>query len=513
MRIAWIMIYTFLQLSLTIIQAQVPRKLTVENIFRAIEETGRNAPFDSSRPGYHLIPGAGFMADPNGGIYRQGWYHVFYLYNPFSNLPGLWCWGHARSKDLVIWEQLKPALLPAYDLGITEIGSGSTIVTDQGKPLAFYSTMHEGSMKFWRAVGNSDLTEWKHEDPNPVLSLDHPGLPKFDAFWRDPFVFKTGGRTFLICCADLFDDTNVNVPIFEAKDDDLTHWEYRGILFSYPKHKLRNLEVPELRPLGDKWVLLASCDAPVDMSYCFVGHFDPENLKFTVLSEGPLDYSSHFYAQETLPDDQGNLSLIAWIPGWDRDWMPNYRDTEMKNTGKWWNGCFALPRQLTLDANGHLVQQPVPSLKQLRMESFTMHRTVLSVQSVITACDILTGIRGNQLEISLSLELGTASFCGLNVLCDRNGHGGMPVLWSGDEINVDGIRVPVREWIPGDSLQLQVFVDRMYVEVFINGGRYCVTRKIREENIKGDYVALTRLGGNAVLYQLEAWKLKSINNK
>jgi beta-fructofuranosidase len=501
---------TFFGISMLVIQAQSPRKLTTENISRAIEETSRSAPYDSSRPGYHLIPKAGFMGDPNGGLYHQGWYHIFYLYNPFSNMPGPFCWGHAKSRDMVAWEILPPALLPAYDLGLNEIGSGSTIINDQGKPIAIYSTIRDGSMKFWRATGSSDLADWHHEGPNPVMSLDHPGLPKFDVFWRDPFVFSAGGRTFMICCADLFDDENVNVPIFEAKDADLTEWEYKGILFSYPKHKLRNLEVPELRKLGDKWLLLASCDAPVDLTYCFVGDFDLKNLKFTPSAEGPLDYSGHFYAQETLPDDQGNLNLIAWIPGWDRDWMPNYQGSLIRNTGKWWNGCFSIPRRLMLDVNGYLIQQPVNSMKQLRTEHYTMGRTELPVKNVIAGYDVLTEIRGNQLEINLEMELGTASFCGLNVLCNKDGIGGMYIMWSGNEINVDGIRIPVKEWSPGKPLQLQVFVDRVYVEVFINGGRYCVTRKIMEKNIKGDHVALTRLGGRAVLNALEAWKLKTI---
>ena len=497
--------------SMLVMQAQPPLKLTRENISRAIEETSRNAAFDSSRPGYHLIPKAGFMGDPNGGLYYQGWYNIFYLYNPFSNMPGPFCWGHARSRDLVTWEILPPALLPAYDLGLNEIGSGSTIINDQGKPVAIYSSVKDGSMKFWRAVGSSDLADWHHEGPNPVMSLDHPGLPKFDIYWRDPFIFRAGGRIFMICCADLFDDANVSVPVFEAKDAALTTWIYKGILFSWPKYKLRNLEVPELRPLGNKWLLLASCDAPVDMTYCFVGDLDLQNLKFKASSEGPLDYSGHFYAQETLPDDRGNLNLIAWIPGWDRDWMPNYQGSQIRNTGKWWNGCFSIPRQLTLDANGYLIQQPVSSMKQLRTARYTMGRTELPSKNVIAGYDVLTGIRGNQLEINLELELGSASFCGLNVLCDSKGSGGMYIMWNGDEINVDGIRIPVREWNPGEPLQLQVFVDRVYVEVFINGGRYCVTRKIMEKNIKGDYVALTRLGGHAVLKSLEAWKLKTIN--
>jgi sucrose-6-phosphate hydrolase SacC (GH32 family) len=142
-----------------------------------------------------------------------------------------------------------------------------------------------------------------------------------------------------------------------------------------------------------------------------------------------------------------------------------------------------------------------------------MGRTELPVKNVVAAYDILKGIRGNQLELNLELEMGTASFCGMNVLCDEKGSGGMSILWSGNEVNVDGIRVPVREWQQGESLRLQVFVDRIYVEVFINGGRYCVTRKVKEENIRGDYVALTRLGGHAILKSLEAWTLKTINTK
>jgi beta-fructofuranosidase len=141
---------TFFGISMLVIQAQSPRKLTTENISRAIEETSRSAPYDSSRPGYHLIPKAGFMGDPNGGLYHQGWYHIFYLYNPFSNMPGPFCWGHAKSRDMVAWEILPPALLPAYDLGLNEIGSGSTIINDQGKPIAIYSTIRDGSMKSWR---------------------------------------------------------------------------------------------------------------------------------------------------------------------------------------------------------------------------------------------------------------------------------------------------------------------------------------------------------------------------
>jgi len=264
---------TTLFLTTAPIQAQ-SWDLTPENITRALKEQAGTVAGDSLRPAFHLTPPAGCMGDPNGGIYHEGRYHIFYGLQPFSSAPGGWYWAHARSRDLLHWEHMKAGLTPAFNLGLNHVGSGSTIITAEGKPLAFYSTGKDGSMKFWQALFSPDLSEWKHEVPEPVLSLDHPGLPEFDRFWRDPFVFETSGRTFLICCADLFEEDYVPVPIFEAKNTDLTSWEYKGILFSCPKHELRNLEVPELRPIGDKWILLASSDAPVDRCVYFIGDLD-----------------------------------------------------------------------------------------------------------------------------------------------------------------------------------------------------------------------------------------------
>jgi sucrose-6-phosphate hydrolase SacC (GH32 family) len=78
-------------------------------------------------------------------------------------------------------------------------------------------------------------------------------------------------------------------------------------------------------------------------------------------------------------------------------------------------------------------------------------------------------------------------------------------------INIDGVKVPIPEWRKGDTLKLQVFVDKQVVEVFINGGRYTVSRLVKESHIRGDRIALTRLGGHAALLSMKAWKLKTIN--
>ena len=485
-------------------------KLTKENILEAFARVSESIGNDTLRPAYHLTPPAGCMGDPNGGIFYDGWYHIFYGLHPFAGHPGGWYWAHAKSKDFLNWTHFAPELTPAFDLGLNYIGSGSTITDIGGRTHAFYSASNDDEMKFWQAHMIEDLNKWEHPSKNPILTLDHPNLPPFHDFWRDPFVFETDGRTFLIACADLLEEDYVPVPIFEATNEELNSWEYKGILFEYPKHKYRNFEVPELRPIGDKWIFLASSDAPLDNCVYFTGSLDLEELRFIPEDQGILDYSGHYYAQETILDDKGDLYLMSWIPGWDREWLPRYMNQPLKNDGSVWNGCFAIPRKLTLDNNGKLIQKPVESFKALRGDLKALPARELPVTGPMTAHDVLRDVSGNQLELEVELELNAASFCGINVLCDDQGNGGLYIMWTGDILTVDGVKVSISDWQPGNSLKLNIFIDKQLVEIFVNDGTYCISRQVRKEHIKGNRVSLTRLGGTATLKSLKAWQLKSI---
>ena len=72
---------------------------------------------DPYRPRYHFLAPANFMGDPNGPIFWNGEYHLFYQYNPDGAYDDArrMHWGHAVSKDLLHWSDLPIALAPSPD--------------------------------------------------------------------------------------------------------------------------------------------------------------------------------------------------------------------------------------------------------------------------------------------------------------------------------------------------------------------------------------------------------------
>jgi beta-fructofuranosidase len=445
---------------------------------------------DPARPVVHFRPPAQWMNDPNGPIHHRGWYHMFYQHNPYGDGWGNMHWGHARSKDLVRWEHLPIALWPSKEAGEDHVFSGCTTLNGRGEPTIFYTSIGRGkppeeSAEQWMAVGTDDLLTWRKPASNPVLTeAIHGDRKVWD--WRDPFVFRSGRRTFMVCGGNLDKRQRGGaiVALYEAQDPDLTRWTDRGILFRHPDPDVENIECPLFFPLNGSWVLIVSPHRRVEW---FTGSFDPDAGTFQPRRRGLMDYGDAYYAPNCFEDETGRRLLFGWVKGFPE--------------GRGWNGCLTLPRLLTLGGGGVLQQKPAAEIESLR------DRRVKFGNRRVEGETVWPEVRGNALEIQAVLDRGEAASVGLRVLRSADGSRGVSVRWDGKRLDVGGGNMSLFGDLTGSRVELRVIVDRSVVEVYAAG--QCLTRVV-DFHPEDQGVSVLAEGPGARVSSLSAWSLKPV---
>ena len=427
------------------------------------------------------------MNDPNGPIFYNGFYHLFYQLTPFSDESGIKYWGHVRSRDLVKWEHLPIAIAPSNDLGEESIWSGCCTINGLGQPMIFYTSIGQGKSAYdqavqWVAIGDDNLIHWQKSSANPVLSdAVNEGTKIYD--WRDPFVFHDGKRTFLVLGGHLARDRQAAVNIYEAENAELTQWKYRGPLFNLPDAP--TVECPNFFQLGRQWVLFVS---PYGKVQYFVGSFDPTTCRFTAQTNGFLDYGS-FYAPNTMLVPDGRRLVWGWLNGFP--------------SGHGWNGCLSLPRQLSISSDGHLHQVPAPQLIKLRGRPSEWRNLRLR------GGDETFRLPGtNTLEIQADILVRSAKKVSLEIKSGSKDAKPVTVEFDGSELAVMDTKAPLQISDDQKKLNLRIFIDRSVLEVFANETA-CITKII--PTLEADATLHIRAeGGEADLDQIRAWPMKTI---
>jgi beta-fructofuranosidase len=296
------------------------------------------------------MPPAHWMNDPNGPVWYQGKYHLFYQHNPNGDTWGDIHWGHTQSSDLVNWEHLPIALYPSTDAGELHCFSGCVVI-DGDTPTLFYTSVGEGKRDArsgavqCMARGDASLSHWK-KNGKPVLTSDIHKERIME--WRDPFVWKENGSWYMV----LGGSRNGYGVILLYKSADLEHWRYVNILLE--NQDTTFLECPNLLSFGDKKVLVYS---PSDEVVYHIGTIDAQGV-FITEHTGILDHSGRygFYAPNTLLNDpHGRLIMWGWV-------------TEECRGGlqiAGYNGALSLPRELSLGSEGNLEQRLIPEIDTL----------------------------------------------------------------------------------------------------------------------------------------------------
>ncbi|WNS43970.1 glycoside hydrolase family 32 protein [Paenibacillus sp. MMS20-IR301] len=448
---------------------------------------------------YHFSPEKNWMNDPNGLVYFEGEYHLFFQHHPDGMTMGEMHWGHAVSKDLVTWEELPLALVPD-ELGM--IFSGSAVV-DWHNTTGFFGekpglvaifTHHlnrpedEHPLQYQSIAYSKDNGRtWTKYAGNPVLTHD-----TFIDF-RDPKVFWDRERSrwvMIVACGQ-------TVCLYHSPD--LIHWTFASEFGTGTGSHDGVWECPDLFPLavdGDKekirWVMLVSIGA--DPAYeegsrtqYFTGGFDGEVFTPDEASHSIrwVDYGRDNYAGVSwsdLPEEDGRRLFIGWMSNWM--YAPQTPSAGFR-------GAMTIPRELTLETrNGEaaLIQRPAQELEAVRIPVLSL--TNASAQEINAAC---AGIQLEAYVIEAELAPGmTAGFrmkagaaeqtlAGINgqtqeLYVDRrvSGKSSFHPLFAGMH--------SARLAAPAAACDLHIYVDRSSVEVFAGGGQAVITDLIFPEH-------------------------------
>ena len=120
------------------------------------------------------------MNDICGEIYHKGYHHIFYQSNPYLDDEYGWGWGHARSKDLVHWEELPFALPPMKHRGERRCNSGCITRDGNGRPMIFYTFVPTTRAKRsqWAVIPLDDeLIRWRRVGDGPLMEAGRAGVP------------------------------------------------------------------------------------------------------------------------------------------------------------------------------------------------------------------------------------------------------------------------------------------------------------------------------------------------
>jgi beta-fructofuranosidase len=446
------------------------RRTFTQMLAAATLPSARQIAGDVQRPRYHFLPKANWMNDPNGLIYHQGKYHMFFQWGPDSPQapPKDRIWGHAVSQDLVHWKH-RPA---------TPMKWSGSVVIDDGVPTAIYTGAGGQDL----ATSDDNMIVWRPDPANPILKSPPPGMQL--AGWRDPSVWREADGWYMLLGAGY---KGVAGTALLYRSADLRHWDYLHPLAAGTVEQRRRQDIqsgedmwecPDFFPLGGRHVLLASLIAfPPKGWYDRVAYYigTYRDHKFECERMGDTDMG-WVYAGKTLADARGRRIYFAWI----RERRPK---EEVMAAG--WSGVMSLPRVLTLRSDGLLGMEPLPELELLRGRHTHVGGADISGDGAL-----LKDVRGDSLEIVAEFEGGTASEYGVRVRCSADGK-------EEYRVNVTGRRA-------------HIFVDASVIEVFWDG-RGCLTDRYYPKGADSLGVGLFAKDGKARLKSLDVWEVNAIS--
>lgn len=476
------------------------------------------------RPQYHFTSPANWINDPNGLIFLNGEYHLYFQHNPFENKWGHMSWGHASSKDLIRWKHL-PVAIPEVISNdtVTWIYSGSAVLDVNNTsgfgekckaPVVAMFTADQPNQKKesqFIAYSNDNGLSYKFYSGNPVIDLNKKDF-------RDPNVFWHEGSGQWVMTVAMVDEHMVR--IYGSKN--LKEWTKLND-FGPAGYTRNGWECPSLLPLmvdNDpkhlKWVMFVSCfgDHGPMMQY-YIGDFDGVNFKNDHPAEQMLkvDDGDTFYAAMAWRDAPENRKiLLGWL-------MPGKKETYP------WKGQMSIPRDLSIKSTPEglrLIQNPSNVLSSslaglAKGRVFT--KTNLPLENKQLMLSKAGSYDGNSWWIDVAFQIGSSKNTGIR-LAEKAGSDKKIVVGydaikqelyvdcSGSEKankSPENLRLTAALKPLDGVVKMKILLDKSSLEVFGNSGERVISTLVYPESDATQVSLFSE--GKAIVKSLKMWDL------
>lgn len=434
----------------------------IDKIFQSDQFAGQDSLYkESKRPQFHFSSQRGWINDPNGLVYQNGEYHLYYQHNPYEREWENMHWGHAVSKDLVHWKELPDALYPD---SLGTMFSGSAVIdknNDAGwgkNTLVAIYTAAGKKMTQNLAYSHDNGRTFKKYERNPILGPDRD--PK--VFWYEP------KKTWVLVMYNV----NYN-EIYNSKD--LKHWEYKSRVNGF-------YECPEFfelpvdgNPANKKWVMYGASGTYLIGTFDGA-HFIPEAGKYMYTS-GSL-YAAQTY--NNVPD--GRRIQIGW--------------GRIDMTGMPFNHMMLFPNELSLRTTREGIRlfcNPAKEIallhgKKLEWKNTTVEKINNDLQN--STGELYHGILDFELDKGLGMELHFR---------------GNPIIYYDGNYNSFNHINYINEDPKSFRFKVEFLIDRSSVEAYMGNGKLFLSDGLKHSTAEG-----LKLSGDLKIHSFTLYELNGI---
>tara|TARA_B100000519_G_scaffold97627_1_gene84920 strand:+ start:227 stop:1759 length:1533 start_codon:yes stop_codon:yes gene_type:complete len=488
---------------------------------------------DKFRPKYHFIPPEGQWNDINGAIYWNGRYHLGYL-QKISNGPNqldFSSWQHISSRDLLHWTYHKAYLSEPLEGSKGDYFNSGDAMEGMETPTIITNMPRKGICIY--QCHDDNLEHWEPLAENPVISIEdgrnhssktlRPKAKFPDCVIFDPSGWKEGDTYYALIGNKNYQDgyEGDSTSLFKSKD--LRSWKYIGPFYKSDRKwtgEEEDCACSDFFPFGQKHMLLMHTHQPYSKCQYYIGQY--KNEKFYPETNGQISYQGSMLAgPETLIDGKGRRLFWGWI-----------RDAQ--STGSHgWNSIMTVPWHFTSTSDNKLKIQPVEELKALRYNQQIFTDVDLSSKDEI----VIDGLFSDCMELNLTIDSLKSDRFGLKLFCSPDGEEQTTIVYdhAQKEFVVDFERSSTnqelsypcgqfgtslstgnfKQTVPYNlgrkqALNLNIFVDRSVIEIFVNGD-ICIVQRVYPTREDSQEVRLFTKDRPIRITNITKWDMEATN--